>query len=183
MNNSNKDEIRDHRLKRAAYKKKAANKIFDENENVSEKKIKQDIQARRKKSATSSSDEEDTKSGSKYSKVDENLTETKRSTRKRKLNETVVIQKVSSKKNTQSKKKSIRTNLQPNVQTAQCNDYNELITDDESFHIKHNNKMKRLLSTSSEDDVPEQRVYSKPNYVDVVPRITRSQTVAEREKD
>ncbi|KMQ82587.1 inner centromere protein b [Lasius niger] len=46
--------------------------------------MRKDSQTKRKKSVTSSSDKEDTKSGSnnKYSKVDENLTETKRSTRK-----------------------------------------------------------------------------------------------------
>ncbi|KMQ86798.1 inner centromere protein b [Lasius niger] len=90
----------------------------------------------------------------------------------------MVIQKVSSKRqrNRQSKKKtSVRTNLQPNEQTAQYNDYNELITDDESsFNLrrrKDSKKIKRLLSTSSEDEAFEQGVYNpKSVYVDVVPR-------------
>ncbi|CAL1682263.1 unnamed protein product [Lasius platythorax] len=103
----------------------------------------------------------------------------------------MVIQKVSSKRqrNRQSKKKtSVRTNLQPNEQTAQYNDYNELITDDESsFNLrrrKDSKKIKRLLSTSSEDEAFEQGVYNpKSVYVDVVPRVTRSKTCAMAERE
>lgn len=89
------EEITGGRLKRSASKKAADNikkqsitfseqlkKSFDENENVSEKKTKKENQAKRKKSVMSSSDEEDSRSNSKYSKVDENLMETKRATRK-----------------------------------------------------------------------------------------------------
>ncbi|CAL1689103.1 unnamed protein product [Lasius platythorax] len=278
------EEIAGRRLKRSASKRAADNikkqsitlsgrEPFDENENVSAKKVKRDSQTKRKKSVTSSSDEEDTKSGSKYSKVDENLTETKRSTRRitkkkpervdqpivvlkkikfkngkieekdvseslksarstrsrsknsqeeevnkvndvtsniddieelsmyedaigkpapimnstlkpssflsgkvldttvvlgrlskqRKLNETVIIQKVSSEKNKQSKERtSVRTNSQPNGPTTQHNDYNELITDDESSPevrkqkkgSKDKKEIKRPLSTSSEDEIP-----------------------------
>ncbi|KAM0732418.1 Inner centromere protein A [Formica fusca] len=240
----------------------------NENENISTKKIKRESQVKRKKSATSSSDEEDTKSGSKYSRIDENLMETKRSTRRatkkkfeqiderqpivaltkinqiekiekrnisqspksirssrssskkfqkeevnevddvtsniddieepsmyedaigkpipimnstmksnsvlsgkilnatvvlgrlsqKKLNETMVIQKAPSKKNGQSEE-SVRNNLQSNEQTIQYNNYNELITDDESSSEKGQkkqntkNEKKRAISTS-EDEIP-----------------------------
>ncbi|XP_050446520.1 calponin homology domain-containing protein DDB_G0272472-like [Cataglyphis hispanica] len=242
----------------------------NENENVITKKIKRESQIKRKKSATSSSDEEDTKSGSKYSKIDENQMEIKRSTRRttkkkfeqideqqpvvvltktkqvekikkrdisespksirssrssskksqkeanevndvmsniddveepsmyedaigkpipimnstmksssalsgkifdatvvlgrvsqKKLNETVVIQKAPSKKNGQSNKRtSVRNNLQSNEQTIQYNNYDELITDDESSpeekQKKQNikNEKTRAISMSSEDEIP-----------------------------
>ncbi|XP_070159069.1 inner centromere protein A [Polyergus mexicanus] len=238
----------------------------NENENISRKKIKRESQVKRKKSAISSSDEEDTKSDSKYSRIDENLMETKRSTRRatkkkfeqiderqpivaltkikqieksnisqspksirssrsrskksqkeevnevddvtsniddieepsmyedaigkpipimnstmksnsvlsgkilnatvvlgrlsqKKLNETMIIQKATSKKNGRSEE-SVRNNLQSNEQTMQYNNYNELITDDESSPEKGQkkqnttNEKKRAISTSSEDEIP-----------------------------
>lgn len=88
------EEIAGSRLKRSASKRAADNikkqsitfseklgKSFNENENVPEKKTKRDNQTKRKKSVTSSSDEEDIRS-SKYTKVDENLMETKRATKR-----------------------------------------------------------------------------------------------------
>lgn len=286
------EERADGRAKRSASKKAADNikkqysislagklrQPSDENEDASAAKVKTDSQAKRKKSVYSSSDEEDTKNGSKYSKIEsENLMETKRSMRKktkkksdqidqrqpvvalkklkqivksnekdtseslksirssrsrskkseqeqvnknddmmsntdemeepsmyedaigkpipimnstmksssasvlpgkaldvtvvlgrlsqpRKLNETVVIQKESSEKNEQSKKRtSSRNNLQSNEQTTQYNNYNELITDDESSPEVKKQKMNlnRALSTSSEDEIPNTPMKSR----------------------
>lgn len=79
----------------------------------------------------------------------------------KKLNETVVIQKALSKKNGQSNKRtSVRNNLQSNEQTIQYNNYDGLITDDESSpeerQKKQNtkNEKKRAVSMSSEDEIP-----------------------------
>lgn len=79
----------------------------------------------------------------------------------KKLNETVVIQKAPSKKNGQSKERtSMKNNLQSNEQTIQYNNYDELITDDESPPEKRQkkqntkNEKKRAISMSSDDEIP-----------------------------
>lgn len=78
----------------------------------------------------------------------------------RKLNETVVIQKAQGAKNRQSKERtSMRNNLQSNEQAIQCNNYDELMTDDESPEItkqkkQHTKEKKYVTSISSEDEIP-----------------------------
>jgi len=78
-----------------------------------------------------------------------------------KLNETVVIQKPQNAKTRQSEERpSMRNNLQSNEQNIQYNNYNELMTDDESSpelkkQKKQNTKEKKyMISTSSEDEIP-----------------------------
>lgn len=77
-----------------------------------------------------------------------------------KLNETVVIQKPQNAKTRQSEERtSMRNNLQSNEQNIQYNNYNELMTDDESSpelkrRKKQNNKEKKYIATSSEDEIP-----------------------------
>ncbi|XP_025262440.1 inner centromere protein [Camponotus floridanus] len=75
-----------------------------------------------------------------------------------KLNETVVIQKSQNAKTRQSEERTSRDNLQSNEQNIQYNNYNELMTDDESSpELKERKKQitkEKKYITSNEDEIP-----------------------------